>query len=89
MPTMPLPCRYSICFWGNQSDIKKGQKKDTKNTIMIMMMMIIIIIITTTTTTTTTTTAATTIIIGKSGGVFQLQIRTFLVQVLLMVSAKL
>ena len=86
MPTMPLPCRYSICFWGNQSDIKKGQKKDTKNTIMIMMMMIIIIIITTTT---TTTTAATTIIIGKSGGVFQLQIRTFLVQVLLMVSAKL
>ena len=87
MPTMPLPCRYSICFWGNQSDIKKGQKKDTKNTIMIMMMMIIIII--TTTTTTTTTTAATTIIIGKSGGVFQLQIRTFLVQVLLMVSAKL
>ena len=87
MPTMPLPCRYSICFWGNQSDIKKGQKKDTKNTIMIMMMMIIIIIITTTTT--TTTTAATTIIIGKSGGVFQLQIRTFLVQVLLMVSAKL
>ena len=88
MPTMPLPCRYSICFWGNQSDIKKGQKKDTKNTIMIMMMMITIII-TTTTTTTTTTTAATTIIIGKSGGVFQLQIRTFLVQVLLMVSAKL
>ena len=87
MPTMPLPCRYSICFWGNQSEIKKGQKKDTKNTIMIMMMMIIIIIITTTTT--TTTTAATTIIIGKSGGVFQLQIRTFLVQVLLMVSAKL
>ena len=47
---------------------------------MIMIIIIIIIMIITTTTT---------VIPRKSGGVFQLQIRTFLVQILLMISAKL